>query len=159
MKNDGQPIRDSVPWNSQCTKDPRWLKNFFLFSTEIWAEQLKNTLYLSPIFCSLLTIRDETRPCWLNAMLKLCTGSTMQCIAMVGIMGKHTDTLIQEFVFWAHCNLNSTSNRAILPYCLYQFLTQFYAILYSKFWSVLFHTLYPTMCSRTTAQPFNGYVL
>ena len=41
MKNDGQPIRDSVPWNSRCTKDPRWLNNVFLFSTEIWAEQLK----------------------------------------------------------------------------------------------------------------------
>ena len=41
MKNDGQPIRDSVPWNSRCTKDPCWLNNVFLFSTEIWAEQLK----------------------------------------------------------------------------------------------------------------------
>ena len=41
MKHDGQPIRDSVPWNSQCTKDPGWLNNVFLFSTEIWAEQLK----------------------------------------------------------------------------------------------------------------------
>ena len=41
MKNDGQPIRDSVPW---CTKDPRWLNNVFLFSTEIWAEQLKKHL-------------------------------------------------------------------------------------------------------------------
>ena len=41
MKNDGQPIRDSVPWNSRCTKDPRWLNNVFLFSTEIWVEQLK----------------------------------------------------------------------------------------------------------------------
>ena len=43
MKSDGQPIRDSVPWNSRCTKDPRWLNNIFLFSTEIWAEQLKKT--------------------------------------------------------------------------------------------------------------------
>ena len=42
MKNDGQPIEDSVPWNSQFTKDLRWLNNVFLFSTEIWAEQLKN---------------------------------------------------------------------------------------------------------------------
>ena len=41
MKNDGQPIRVSVPWNSRCTKGPRWLNNVFLFSTEIWAEQLK----------------------------------------------------------------------------------------------------------------------
>ena len=41
MKNDGQPIRDSVPWNFWCTKDPRWLNNIFLFSTENWAEQLK----------------------------------------------------------------------------------------------------------------------
>ena len=40
-KNDGQPIRVSVPWNSWCTNDPRWLNNVFLFSTEIWAEQLK----------------------------------------------------------------------------------------------------------------------
>ena len=46
MKNNGQPIRDSVPWNSRCTKDPRWLNNVFIFSTEIWAEQLKkSTLY------------------------------------------------------------------------------------------------------------------
>ena len=45
MKNDGQPIRDSVPWNSRCTKDPCWLNNVFLFSTEIWTKQLKNTLY------------------------------------------------------------------------------------------------------------------
>ena len=41
MKNDGQPIRVSVPWNSRCTNDPRWLNNVFLFSTEIWAGQLK----------------------------------------------------------------------------------------------------------------------
>ena len=41
MKNDGQAIRDSFPWISQCTKDPHWLNNAFLFSTEIWAEQLK----------------------------------------------------------------------------------------------------------------------
>ena len=41
MKNNRQPIRDSVPWNSQCTKDPRWLNNVFLFSTESWVEQLK----------------------------------------------------------------------------------------------------------------------
>ena len=48
MKNNGQPMRDSVPWNFQCTKDPRWLNNVFLFSTEIWADQLKkNTLYNS----------------------------------------------------------------------------------------------------------------
>ena len=39
MKNDGQPISDSVPWNSRCTKDPHWLDNVFLFSSEIWAEQ------------------------------------------------------------------------------------------------------------------------
>ena len=46
IKNNGQPIRDSVPWNSQFTKDPRWLNNVFLFSTEIWAEHFKkNTLY------------------------------------------------------------------------------------------------------------------
>ena len=42
MKNDGQPIRDYVRWNFQCTKDPRWLNNIFLLSAEIWAEQLKN---------------------------------------------------------------------------------------------------------------------
>ena len=42
MKNDGQPIEDSVPWNSWYTKDPRWLNNVFLFSTEFWAEHLKN---------------------------------------------------------------------------------------------------------------------
>ena len=41
MKNDGQPFRDSFPWISQCTKDPHWLKKVLLFSTEIWAEQLK----------------------------------------------------------------------------------------------------------------------
>ena len=41
MKNVGQPIRDSLPWYSWFTKDPRWLNNVFLFSTEIWAEQLK----------------------------------------------------------------------------------------------------------------------
>ena len=41
MKNVGQPIRDSAPWISQCTKGPRWLNNIFLLSTEIWAEQLK----------------------------------------------------------------------------------------------------------------------
>ena len=40
MKNDQPPIRDSVPWNSR-TKDPRWWNNVFLFSSEIWAEQLK----------------------------------------------------------------------------------------------------------------------
>ena len=34
-------FRDSVPWNFWCTKDPRWLNNIFLFSTEILAEQLK----------------------------------------------------------------------------------------------------------------------
>ena len=44
--DDGESIRDSVPWNSRCTKDPRCLNNVFLFSTEIWAEQLKNTLYV-----------------------------------------------------------------------------------------------------------------
>ena len=42
MKNDGQPIRDSVPWNFRCTKDPHWLNKIFLFGTEIWADQLKN---------------------------------------------------------------------------------------------------------------------
>ena len=41
MKNDGQPIRDFVPWNSRCTKDPHWLNKIFLFGTEIWADQLK----------------------------------------------------------------------------------------------------------------------
>ena len=41
MKNDGQPIRDSVPLNFLCTKDPCWLNNVFLFSTKVWAEQLK----------------------------------------------------------------------------------------------------------------------
>ena len=49
MKNDGQPIRDFVPWNSQSTKDPHWLENVFLFSTEIWAEQLKKTPYIGTI--------------------------------------------------------------------------------------------------------------
>ena len=42
MKNNGQPIRDSVPWNFWCTKDPHWLNKIFLFGTEIWADQLKN---------------------------------------------------------------------------------------------------------------------
>ena len=41
MKNDGQPIRDSVLWDSRRTKDTHWLNNVFLFCTEIWAEQLK----------------------------------------------------------------------------------------------------------------------
>ena len=59
MKNVGQSIRDSVsvPWNSRCTKDPHWLNNIFLFSTEIWAEQLKKTpcildlfIYIRPIY-------------------------------------------------------------------------------------------------------------
>ena len=36
MKNDGQPIR-----NSRCAKDPPWLSNVFLFSSELWAEQVK----------------------------------------------------------------------------------------------------------------------
>ena len=46
MKSDGQPNKDFVSWNFQCTNDPRWLNNVFLFSTEIWAEQLqKNTLW------------------------------------------------------------------------------------------------------------------
>ena len=33
MKNDGQTIRDSDPWNSRWTKDPHWLNNVFLLST------------------------------------------------------------------------------------------------------------------------------
>ena len=41
MKSDGQPIKESVPWSSRCTVDPRWLNNIFLFSTEISADQLK----------------------------------------------------------------------------------------------------------------------
>ena len=41
MKNDEQPIRYSVPWNSRCTKDPHWLNNVFPFGTEIWADQSK----------------------------------------------------------------------------------------------------------------------
>ena len=51
MKNDGRPIRDSVPWNFRCTKDPRWSNNVFLFSTEIWADQLKKP----PCICLQLT--------------------------------------------------------------------------------------------------------
>ena len=43
MKNDWQPIRDSIPWNSCCTKDPCWLNNVFLFSIIIRAEQLKQS--------------------------------------------------------------------------------------------------------------------
>ena len=43
MKKNGQPIIDSVPWNSCCTKDPRWLNNVFLFSIEVWAEHLEKT--------------------------------------------------------------------------------------------------------------------
>ena len=39
MKNNGQPIRDSVPWNFRCTKDPCWLNIVFLFGTENWADQ------------------------------------------------------------------------------------------------------------------------
>ena len=53
MKNNGQPIRVSVPWNSRCTKGPRWLNNVFLFSTEIWAEQLK-----PPCICSWYVWRE-----------------------------------------------------------------------------------------------------
>ena len=41
MKNDEQPIRDSVPWYSRYTRDPRCLNTVFLFSTEIRADQSK----------------------------------------------------------------------------------------------------------------------
>ena len=51
MKNDEQPIRDYVPGNSQFTKDPCWLNNTFLFSTEIWAEQLKKPPCISGKIC------------------------------------------------------------------------------------------------------------
>ena len=66
MKNDGQPIRDSVPWNSRCTKDLRWLNNVFLFSTEIGADQSKKiTLYIrhaynQPIWIGVATLQNKT---------------------------------------------------------------------------------------------------
>ena len=44
MKNDGQPMRGFVPWNCWNKEGSRWLNNVFLFSTEIGAEQLKNTM-------------------------------------------------------------------------------------------------------------------
>ena len=67
MKNDGQPIIDSVPWNSRCTKDHRWLNNAFPFSAEIWAEQLEKTLcvclhffmYFISHICILCAAGDE----------------------------------------------------------------------------------------------------
>ena len=34
--------QSDILFHSRCTKDPRWLNNVFLFSTEIWAEQFKN---------------------------------------------------------------------------------------------------------------------
>ena len=50
MKNNGRPIRYSAPWILDVPQDPRWLNNVILFSTEIWAEQLKKTtLYLDVI--------------------------------------------------------------------------------------------------------------
>ena len=52
MKSDGQPIRDFVPLNSQCTNDPHdWLNDVFLFSTEIWAEQLKKHALKDVVLC------------------------------------------------------------------------------------------------------------
>ena len=54
MISNGQPIRDSVPRNSRCTKDPRWLNNVFLFITKIRVEQIKkHPVWLSP--CSHLS--------------------------------------------------------------------------------------------------------
>ena len=50
MKINGQSIRDSVPSNSRYTKDPCWLNNVFLFSTEILAEPLKN----QPVYVGLV---------------------------------------------------------------------------------------------------------
>ena len=65
MKIDGQPIRDSVPWNSRCTKDPCWLNNVFLFSTEIWAEQLKKPpCTLVAIESSYFSVCQHVREQW-----------------------------------------------------------------------------------------------
>ena len=68
MKNDGRPIRDSVPWNSRCTKDPHWLNNIFLFSIEIWAEQLKK----HPVHDA--CIHNVMHMCMMR--LKFCDGRT-----------------------------------------------------------------------------------
>ena len=77
MKNDGQPIRDSVPWNSRCTKDPHWLNNIFLFSTEIWAEQLKKPpciLYISVE--SLIALNCKCKCKWLLRTHVIPVGSS-----------------------------------------------------------------------------------
>ena len=60
MKNNGQPIRDSVPWNSRCKKDPRWLNNVFLFSTEILAGQLKKAPCIFDKYIHLYIFRRDT---------------------------------------------------------------------------------------------------
>ena len=48
-------------------KDPLWLNNIFLFSTEIWAEQLKTTLYVPFILYS----NGGPKP-YVEAFLKTC---------------------------------------------------------------------------------------
>ena len=49
MKNDGQPIRDSVPWNSRCAKDPvqKIPKDFWYW--KLGGPVKKNTLYIAPM--------------------------------------------------------------------------------------------------------------
>ena len=74
MKNIGQPIRDSLPWYSWCTKDPRWLNNVFLFSTEIWAEQLEKPpayFIAEQVLISGLPIKWQLY-CWRVPPLKPC---------------------------------------------------------------------------------------
>ena len=87
MKNDGhgQPIRDSVPWKSGCTKNPRWLKNVFLFNTEISAKQLKKTtLYvvLSRWWGVVRRLRAKVSP-WLSSWAPT-TGEFQGCITNYG---------------------------------------------------------------------------
>ena len=63
--------------------------------------------------------------------------------ALNTVLASWAQAQIQEFMFLAHCN--NASVRAILAYCLYQLVTWFCAISCSKFLSVLFHALFPTM--------------
>ena len=55
MKNYGQPIRDSVPWNSQCTKDPCWLNNIFRCASISWFQVV--TQWVSYFFLQLAHLR------------------------------------------------------------------------------------------------------
>ena len=43
MKNDGQPIRDSVPWNSRCTKILVGWTTFFFLVLKFGRNSLKKT--------------------------------------------------------------------------------------------------------------------